>query len=189
MLFKPTGLHDAYIVEPEPIADARGFFARMWCADEFRAHGHDVQFVQANTSYNRHRGTLRGMHFQAPPHEELKLVRCTKGAVYDVIVDLRPDSPTFRRWTGVELSEENRRALCVPEGFAHGYQTLTEDAEVFYLVSAPYAPGAERGVRYDDPAFGIEWPIPVGAVSDKDRAWADFDGATSGGAPPLRARS
>lgn len=176
MRFSPTDLKDALIVEPELIADARGFFARMWCAEEFRAHGHDVQFVQANTSYNKHRGTLRGMHFQAPPHQEVKLVRCTKGAVFDAIVDLRPDSPTYRQWTGVELSEENWRALCVPEGFAHGYQTLTDDAEVFYLVSACYVPGAERGVRHDDPAFGIEWPLDVTHISEKDMSWARIEG-------------
>ena len=127
-------------------------------------------------SYNRRKGTLRGMHFQREPHAETKLVRVVRGAIYDVIIDLRPDSPTFKRWIGVELTAENRRALYVPAGFAHGFQTLADDTEVFYQVSAFYTPGAEGGVRYDDPAFAVSWPLPVSVISAKDAAWPDFTG-------------
>ena len=177
MIFTETELPGAYVVDLERREDERGFFARTWCSDEFAAQGLDARLTQCNVSYNARRGTLRGMHMQLAPHAEVKLVRCTRGAIYDVIIDLRPDSPTFTRWTGVELTEENRTMLYVPEGFAHGYQALTDGSEIFYQVSEPYAPAAERGVRWDDPAFAIEWPEPGNAIlSEKDRAWPDFAG-------------
>jgi dTDP-4-dehydrorhamnose 3,5-epimerase len=177
VIFAETKLGGAFLVDLERREDERGFFARTWCADEFADHGLVNEVVQANVSWNAQQGTLRGMHFQQPPHAETKLVRCTRGAIYDVIVDLRPDSETYKRWLGVELTHENRRALFVPEGFAHGYQTLVPDTEVVYQVSAAYAPDAEGGVRWDDPAFGIEWPDPGNVLlSDKDRSWPDFTG-------------
>jgi dTDP-4-dehydrorhamnose 3,5-epimerase len=175
VIFTETELPGAFLVDLERREDERGFFARAWCTEEFSDHGLSPRLVQANLSFNRDEGTIRGMHFQVDPHAEAKLVRCTRGAVYDVIIDLRPDSRTFRRWIGVELTEENRRAIYVPEGFAHGYQTLTPDAETYYLVSEAYAPHAEGGVRWDDPAFGIEWPNSSDPIlSDKDRTWPDF---------------
>jgi dTDP-4-dehydrorhamnose 3,5-epimerase len=174
--FQKTELDGAYVIDLEPREDERGFFARTWCQTEFEQHGLVARIVQANTSYNRLKGTLRGMHFQRVPHVETKLVRCIHGAIYDVIVDLRPGSPTYRRWTGVELTARNRRALFVPEGFAHGFQTLDDDSEIIYQVSEFFTPGAEGGLRHDDPAFGIRWPLPVTVISDKDRAWPDFKG-------------
>jgi dTDP-4-dehydrorhamnose 3,5-epimerase len=176
MIFTQTELPGAYILDLEKRGDARGFFARTWCQNELSAHGLNVNVVQANMSFSKTKGTLRGMHFQRAPHAETKLVRCTMGAIYDVIVDLRPDSPTFKHWIGVELSAQNHRMLYIPEGFGHGFQTLTDDVEVTYQVTAFYTPGAEGGVRYNDPAFGIEWPLAVSEISDKDRAWADFGG-------------
>jgi dTDP-4-dehydrorhamnose 3,5-epimerase len=177
VIFERTRLEGAFLVDLERREDERGFFARTWCADEFADHGLVNRLVQANVSWNARQGTLRGMHFQHPPHAETKLVRCTRGAIYDVIVDLRPDSETYKEWLGVELTDENRRALFVPEGFAHGYQTLVPDSEIIYQVSAAYAPQAEGGVRWDDPAFGIEWPDAGNALlSDKDRSWPDFTG-------------
>ena len=177
MIFEQTRLQGAFLVDLERREDERGFFARTWCADEFADHGLVNRVVQANVSWNAKQGTLRGMHFQHPPHAETKLVRCTRGGIYDVIVDLRPDSETYKQWLGVELNAENRRALFVPEGFAHGYQTLVPDSEITYQVSAAYAPQAEGGVRWDDPAFGIEWPDAGNALlSDKDRSWPDFTG-------------
>jgi dTDP-4-dehydrorhamnose 3,5-epimerase len=175
MIFTETRLEDAYVIDLEPRADERGFFARAWCSREFADHGLSTRLAQCNVSLNGRRGTLRGLHYQAEPHAEVKLVRCTRGAIYDVIVDLRPSSPTFCRWLGVELTAENRTMLYVPEGFAHGYQTLEDDTETFYQVSAFYAPDAERGVRWDDPAFSIEWPYPESPlISEKDRSWPDF---------------
>lgn len=175
MIFSETGLKGAFIIEPERIEDSRGFFARAWCMREFEAQRLNARLVQCNISFNRHKGTLRGMHFQEAPHEESKLVRCTKGSVYDVIIDLRPGSPTYMEWVGVELTESNRRMLYVPEGFAHGYQTLEPDTEVFYQVSEFYSPGAESGVRWNDPAFRIAWPEENNVVvSDKDGNWPDF---------------
>ena len=171
MIFRETPLAGAWVVELEPRADDRGFFARSFCRDEFAAHGLATEFVQANVSVNPHPGTLRGMHWQEAPHREAKLIRCVRGAIFDAIVDLRAGSPTFRRWFGVELTAENRRALYVPEEFAHGFQTLGPDAEVNYLVSASYAPGAARGLRHDDPAIGIAWPLPVSRISAADRGW------------------
>ena len=176
MIFTETKLKGAYVVDLERRDDERGFFARAWCANEFADAGLSARLVQANVSFNREKATLRGMHYQLPPHAEVKLVRCTRGAVYDVILDLREGSPTFGRWAGFELSADNGRALYVPEGFGHGYQTLEPETETFYQVSEFYAPGAERGVRWDDPAFGIEWPFPENPVmSEKDRTWPDFE--------------
>jgi dTDP-4-dehydrorhamnose 3,5-epimerase len=174
MIFTPTELQDAVIIDPEVREDARGFFARIWCQDELGAQGLNTSVVQVNMSYSRTRGTLRGMHYQRAPHAETKLVRCTMGAIYDVIVDIRPESPTYLRWIGVELSAKNHRMLYIPEGFAHGFQTLTDDVEVTYQVTAFYTPGAEGGARYDDPAFGIRWPLDVTVISEKDRGWPDF---------------
>jgi dTDP-4-dehydrorhamnose 3,5-epimerase len=177
MIFEEAKLAGAFVVELERREDARGFFARAWCANEFAEHGLTNTVVQANMSWNPRQGTLRGMHFQRAPHAEAKLVRCTRGALFDVIVDLRPGSETYKQWLGVELTADNRRALFVPEGFAHGFQTLVPDTEAFYQVSEFYTPAAEDGVRWDDPAFGIEWPDPANAfLSDKDRSWPDFSG-------------
>lgn len=170
----PTHLPDVFLLEPERHADERGFFARTFCAETFRAHGLDPRVAQCNVSFNARRGTLRGMHWQAAPHGETKLVRCTAGAIYDVAVDLRSDSPTYLRWTAAELTAENRRALVLPEGFAHGFLTLADDTEVFYQMSVPFAPEAARGARYDDPAFGIDWPEPVRLIKDRDAAYPDF---------------
>lgn len=175
MIFKKTGLEGAFIIEPERIEDARGFFARAWCKNEFDTHGLNSRLVQCNISFNKNRDTLRGMHYQATPHEEIKLVRCTKGAIYDAIVDLRQGSPTYLRWIGVELTEQNHKMLYAPEGFAHGYQTLSDNTEVFYHVSQFYSPESERGVRWDDPAFGIKWPETNNVViSEKDKNWPDY---------------
>jgi dTDP-4-dehydrorhamnose 3,5-epimerase len=175
VIFRETELSGAWLVELEPRGDSRGFFARAWCEDELAEHGLTTRIAQCSVSWNARRGTLRGMHFQAAPHEEVKLVRCTRGAIYDVIVDLRRSSPTYTRWLGVELTAENRRTIYVPEGFAHGFQTLVDDTELFYQVSEAHAPESERGVRWDDPAFGIEWPLPHPILSEKDRAWPDFE--------------
>lgn len=174
MIFKPTTLKDAFIIDIEKREDDRGFFARAWCADEFAQHGLDTTLAQCSISFNHKRGTLRGMHWQAEPHGEVKVVRCTAGAIYDVIVDVRPDSPTFKKWIGVELSASNRRMLYIPKGFAHGFQTLADDAEMFYFISAFYAPAAARGARYNEPAFGIDWPLPISIIAAKDEAWPDF---------------
>jgi dTDP-4-dehydrorhamnose 3,5-epimerase len=174
MLFIETNLAGLLIVEPEPIADARGFFARTWCQTTWQERGLDPRLVQCNISYNQLRGTLRGMHYQAAPYGEVKLVRCTTGAIYDVVVDLRPDSPTYTRWVGVELSAANRRALYIPEGLAHGFQTLADHSEVFYQMSEYYHPASAGGVRWDDPAFAIDWPIEEKIISERDRQFADF---------------
>ena len=174
MKFTETPLHGAWTIDLEPRADERGFFARAFCMNEFAEHGLKNQIAQANLSYNPRRATLRGMHYQIPPHAEVKIVRCTRGAIYDVIIDLRVDSPTQFEWFGVELSADNRTALYVPEGFAHGYQSLTEESEVFYLVTEFYAPGSERGIRWDDPRFGIRWPLPDPVLSPKDAAHPDY---------------
>ena len=175
MIFTETELSGAYVIDLEPIEDPRGFFARAWSEQELAERGLETRVAQCNVSLNDRKGTVRGMHFQRPPHEEVKLVRCTRGALHDVIVDLRPDSPTLRHWIAVELSERNRRALYVPRGFAHGFQTLADDTEVFYMVSEPYAPESAGGVRWDDPAFGIVWPLGDPAeISEKDRSWPDY---------------
>jgi dTDP-4-dehydrorhamnose 3,5-epimerase len=175
VIFSRTSLQGAFVIEIEPREDERGFFARAWCLREFAENGLNTELVQASIAWSRRKGTLRGLHFQRPPHAETKVIRCTRGAVYDVIVDLRPSSPTHKQWLGVELTADNRRMVYVPEGFAHGYQTLADDTEIFYQVSAFYTPEAEGGVRWDDPAFGIEWPDSESPLlSDKDRAWPDY---------------
>lgn len=171
MKFVATPLAGAFVVELEPIEDERGFFARSFCQQEFRAHGLDPVVAQCNVSLNRRRGTLRGMHYQTVPHEEAKLVRCTRGAIWDVIVDLRPDSRTRAQWFGTELTAENRRALYVPKGFAHGFQTLADDSEVLYQMSEFFHPESARGLRWDDPSIGIRWPLPDPVVSARDRAF------------------
>jgi len=176
MLFTETTLAGAYVIAPERQADERGFFARTFCADAFAERGLATDFPQCNISFNAERGTLRGMHYQEPPHAEAKLVRCTMGAIHDVIVDLRPDSPTFTQWVAAELSAENRRMLYIPEGLAHGFLTLTDSSEVFYQISRRYDRASARGVRYDDPAFGIDWPGPIKVISERDRNWPGLEG-------------
>jgi len=168
MKFTETILKGSFIITPDLMEDERGFFARAFCRNEFEEQGLNPNLVQSNISFNETKGTMRGMHYQAGPHAEVKLVRCTAGAIYDVIVDLRLESPTYRQWFSTELTEKNHRLLYVPEGFAHGYQTLTPQTEVFYQVSAFYHRASERGIRWDDPTFGIEWPLPVTVVSKKD---------------------
>lgn len=174
MIFTETKLAGAFLIEPELIHDDRGFFAVLWSEAEFRANGLNPRVVQSNSSYNKLKGTLRGMHFQINPHEEAKLVRCTAGAIFDVIVDLRKDSRTFREWIGFELSAKNRHLLYVPEGFAHGYQTLADDSEISYQISESYHPESARGVRWNDPAFGIEWPEQVTVIAERDDSYPDF---------------
>ena len=171
MIFTPTDVEGAWVIDLEPFSDDRGLFARTFDAEEFAARGIDPGVAQANLSFNHRAGTLRGLHRQVPPHAEGKLVRCTAGAIVDVAVDVRPGSATYGRHVMVELSAANRRALWIPPYAAHGYQTLTDDAEVTYQVSGRYAPGGEQGFRYDDPAFGITWPLPVSVISAKDAAW------------------
>ena len=174
MIFTETKLKGAYIIDIEPRADERGFFARSWCEDEFKQHGLNPRLVQCNISFNKKRGTLRGMHYQAAPYAEAKVVRCTLGAMYDVIIDLRSDSPTLRQWISVELTAENRRALYVPDDFAHGFQTLTDNTEVFYQMSEFYHPECARGIRWDDPTFGIKWIYKTPIISDKDRFYFNY---------------
>lgn len=171
MKFQESPLAGAYTIEMDRLEDERGFFARSYCAEEFAARGLATLMPQSSVSFNPRCGTLRGMHYQAEPHAEDKLVRCTAGAIYDVIVDLRPGSPTLRRWFGVELSADNHRSLFVPKGLAHGYITLCDETEVLYMISVPYVPGFERGVRWNDPAIGISWPIAPSAVSARDAAY------------------
>lgn len=180
MQFNETPLKGAYTIELEKRGDDRGFFARLFCEKEFSAVGLETHFVQINNSLSAKSGTLRGMHFQLPPAAEVKVVRCIKGSLFDVIVDLRPDSPTFKQWFGAELSAENRRMMYVPRGFAHGFITLADDTEAFYLVSAFYAPEQERGLRFNDPAIDIEWPMAPTEVSEKDKNWPDLDPAFHG---------
>ena len=172
MIFTETKLKGAYIIDIEPIEDKRGFFARSWCRKEFTERGLNPNLVQCNISYNKRKGTLRGMHYQAAPHQEVKVVRCTKGSIYDVIVDLRQDSSTCRQWVGVELSAENRRMLYVPEGFAHGFLTLEDKTEVFYQMSEFYFPECAGGIPWDDPAIGIVWPEKNPIISEKDMAFS-----------------
>lgn len=174
MKFTETNLKGAFVIEIEKRKDARGYFARSWCENELKTQGLNPLVRQMNVSQNLRRGTLRGMHFQIPPYEEVKTVRCSRGAVYDVIIDLRKGSPTFRRWYGIELTGDNGKMLYVPEGFAHGYLTLRDDSEVSYTVSEFYHPASERGVRYNDPVFRIRWPVAVQTVSEKDGSWPDF---------------
>ncbi len=174
MIFTACKVKDAYLIDPDRKVDDRGFFARSYCRNEFAAPGLYPDFVQCNLSFNTRRGTLRGMHYQARPHEEIKLIRCLSGAIYDVIVDLRPASPTYRQWIGVELDADNRRMLYSPAGFAHGYLTLTDNTEVLYQVSAFYSPESERALRWNDPTFNIEWPMQPEVISSKDREHPDF---------------
>ncbi len=175
MRFEALPLADAYLVHPEPMSDDRGSFARFYCEDEFAAHGLADRMVQGNISSTATAGTLRGMHYQIPPAGEAKFIRVLRGAIYDVIVDLRPDSETFLQHVGVELSADDRTGIYVPPYFAHGHQALTDDVEIAYLVSERYTPGAERGLRFDDEHLDIEWPLPVIKVSDKDAAWPALD--------------
>jgi len=170
-----TSLRGAFIIDLDRIEDERGFFARSFCAKEFQSRGLDRSCVQCNVSFNRRKGTLRGMHYQKPPHLESKLVRCTMGAMYDVIVDLRSGSETFSKYIGVELSQENHRMLFIPKGFAHGFQTLTTNTEVFYQMSEVFVPGFESGLRYDDPNLGIAWPLKVTDLSERDLGFSAFD--------------
>jgi dTDP-4-dehydrorhamnose 3,5-epimerase len=174
MRYTETPLAGACIIDPERFEDERGFLAISWARDEFIAHGLNPEIEQCNISYNHRKGTVRGMHWQASPYAEVKLVRCTRGSIYDVIVDIRDGSPTYLQWFGVELTAENRRALYIPEGYAHGFQTLEDATELSYQVSAPYAPAATRGMRWNDPAVGIVWPLEMTVISDRDARHPDF---------------
>ena len=175
MIFTETKLKGAFIIEPERLEDERGFFARTFCRKEFEAHGLNPNLVQCSVSYNRLKGTLRGMHYQIPPHEEAKLIRCTMGAIYDVMLDLRPNSPTYRQWVSAELTGENRLTLYVPEGIAHGFQTLQDQTEVLYQMSEFYNAESARGVRWDDPFFAIQWLGKPLVISRKDESYRDFN--------------
>jgi dTDP-4-dehydrorhamnose 3,5-epimerase len=192
MIFRETALRGACVIELEPHTDDRGQFVRTWCREEFASHGIDVEFAQSSVSINPEQGTLRGLHWQATPHAEAKLVRCVRGAIYDVIVDIERGSPTFGKWIGLTLTPQSQLMLYVPKGFAHGFQTLVDDTEVNYLLSCAYVAAAGRGLRYDDPALAIGWPLPVSRMSDRDRSWPLLDkkdahktpaGATSASAP------
>lgn len=174
MRFTETDLAGAWLIEPEPARDARGYFMRTFCEQAFAEHGLEIRFVQHSTSCTVAKNALRGMHFQNAPHEEVKVVTCLRGAIYDVIIDLRPQSKTYKKWVGFELSETNQRRFYIPKGFAHGFQTLSENAEVSYLISAFYTPGASSGVRWNDAAFGIDWPSEPSVMSEKDLGWPDF---------------
>lgn len=174
MIFTPGDIEGAFLVTMDPHVDERGWFARSWCEQEFRDHGIDMRVVQTNVSFTTRRGTIRGLHWQAAPHSEAKLVRCVAGRIFDVVADVRPASPTFGAWQGFELHGGDRRLVFVPGGCAHGYQSLTEDTEVTYNTSYPYTPAAERGLRWNDPAFGVSWPIDAPTLSEKDTSWSDF---------------
>jgi dTDP-4-dehydrorhamnose 3,5-epimerase len=175
MKFSETKISGAYLIEIEPNTDERGFFARTFCSEEFSRHGLVSELNQCNVSYNPKQGTLRGLHYQQLPYGEVKVVRCTKGAIYDVIIDLRPDSPSFKQWVGLELTADNHRMFYIPIGCAHGLQTLVDDTEVFYQMSSGYQPTAARGVRWNDPAFGIEWLLPISMIHQRDRDCPDFN--------------
>ena len=174
MILTETGLRGAFVIDCEPAEDARGLFARTWCEREFQARGLEARIAQCSTSFNKRKGTLRGLHYQVPPAAETKIVRCTRGSLYDVIVDLRPDSPTFLGHVGVVLTADNRRMVYVPVGFAHGFQTLEDDAEIFYQISEFCAPEHARGVRWDDPIFGISWPVDQRTIIERDLHYPDF---------------
>ncbi|QJR16513.1 dTDP-4-dehydrorhamnose 3,5-epimerase [Usitatibacter palustris] len=174
MKFATTLIPGLVVVDVERREDARGFFGRSFCAEEFARAGLDARVAQCSVSHNAKRGTLRGMHWQAEPHAEAKLVRCTAGAIFDVALDLRPDSPTFRKWVGFELTADNHRALYIPPGFGHGFQTLADNSEVYYQMSVPYVPEASRGARWNDPSFAIRWPVADPVVSERDAGYADF---------------
>jgi len=182
MIFSQTELAGAYVIDLERRGDERGFFARSWCHREFAAHGLNLGIAQINVAFSQRRGTLRGLHFQLAPHQEAKVVRCTMGALLDVILDLRPESRTYKRSVGVELTADNRRMVYVPEGCAHGYQTLVDSTEMYYQTSAFYAPEVARGIRYDDPAFRIAWPLPVTSISEADRSWPEYREPAASGA-------
>ena len=175
MIFQETPIQGAFVIEPERIKDHRGFFARIWCKKELRAKlGLVTQLAQTNVGFSSRRGTLRGLHFQEAPHAEVKIVRCTRGSIFDVIVDLRPDSPSYKRWFDVELSDENGKMIYVPEGCAQGYITLKDNSEMYYHTSEFYHPESASGVRYNDPEFGIVWPVEISAISQQDREWPDY---------------
>ena len=174
MIFTETKLKGAFVIELEPIQDERGFFARTWCRKEFETHGLNPNLVQCNTSFNKKKGTLRGMHYQTAPHEEAKLIRCTMGAVYDVIIDLRIKSATFKEWFSLELTSTNRKSLYFPEGVAHGFLTLVDNSEVFYQMSVCYNPECASGIRWNDPAFAITWPDKASIISEQDKDFQDF---------------
>lgn len=176
MRFTDAALPGVYLIDIQPLEDERGFFARVWCRDELERKGLASDLGQMSLSFNRRKGTLRGVHYQAAPHEEVKLVRCTRGAIYDVLLDLRRDSPTFRQWISAELTAENRRTLYVPKGIAHGFQTLADDTEILYQISEFHHPESARGVRWDDPAFGIDWPDRRPILSERDASYPEFDG-------------
>ena len=174
MIFTETKIKGVYIIEPELLTDERGFFARSFCKDEFRNHGLETDIVQCNISYNKKKGTLRGMHYQAPPFEEAKIVSCTKGSIYDVVVDLRKDSPTYCQWVATELNEKNFKMIYIPRGCAHGFQTLDDEVVVYYQMTEFYHPEYARGVRWNDPTIGIVWPFSVGIISEKDQNYGNF---------------
>jgi dTDP-4-dehydrorhamnose 3,5-epimerase len=175
--FTPLDFAGVWLIEQERRTDHRGFFARAWGADELRAEGLSTAIEQVNIGFSVKKGTVRGMHLQTAPHSEVKVIRCTRGAAYDVVVDLRPSSPTFCRWLGIEIDAAGGRAVYAPEGFAHGYQALEPDTEIMYFTSKSYVPASAVGVRYDDPCFAIDWPLPVASISDADLKWPDFDAA------------
>lgn len=179
MLFTRIELKGAYVIEPERLEDERGFFARSWDTEVFKKYGLNPKLVQCNISYSKYMGTLRGMHYQIPPFEEAKLVRCTKGSIYDVILDLRVNSPTFKKWFGINLTSANYKMIYIPEGFAHGFQTLEDNTEVFYQMSQFHNPDSERGIRWNDPAFNIKWPLEQKIISRKDNSWEFFNINTS----------
>ena len=174
MIFAETALAGAFVIAPEPSEDARGLFARTWCAREFETRGLETRVAQCSTSFNKRKGTLRGLHYQVPPAAETKIVRCTRGSLYDVIVDLRPSSPTFLRHVGIVLTADNRKMLYVPTGFAHGFQTLEDETEILYQISEFWAPEHVRGVRWDDPVFGISWPLDERTIIERDLRYGDF---------------
>jgi len=174
MIFTETALKGVFLIDPEPVRDERGMFMRTWCQREFEAHGLPLTWVQSSVSVNTQKGTMRGLHYQSAPNEEVKLVRCTAGAIYDVVVDLRPASPTYCQHFGITLSADNHRAVYIPKQFAHGFLTLKDNSEVSYYMSEFYAPASARGIRWDDPAFKITWPEPIVVMSEKDRTWPAF---------------
>jgi len=174
MIFREAELKGIYVIDPERVEDERGFFARTWCQHEFQTNGLNIRWVQGNIAFNKRKGTLRGLHYQAPPFEEIKLVRCTLGAIYDVAIDLRLNSPTFKKWMAVELTSENRRMVYIPQGIAHGYQTLADNTEVLYQISEFFHQESTKGVRWNDPAFNIHWPIDINVISDRDRSFLSF---------------
>lgn len=175
MKFIPTSLNGLYVMELQPISDSRGWLARTFCKNEFEKIGHSKEWVQMNHTYTAKKGTVRGMHYQLPPHEEIKMVRCIAGIVYDVVIDIRRESATFLKWIGVELSAANKKMIYIPEGFAHGFQTLSDNCELVYSHSSFYAPGAEAGIRYNDPEINIQWPLPVTDISERDLSHSFLD--------------